>query len=247
MSWLPPFSRGGAVRAASAAARSKSAPVRVPRMASWGNGGSARGGTRSGLVAISAASRAFHFWRSSADGAVPMRPGWTLPMNETWGMWRDVAIPPRKSHMTLYASGNCSVRKPPPFCVAKTPVVTPSLPGQRTGVFLGNRADVEKVHDQQVSGFRPFYPDRPAEHVHGAERSVEDVLGRVVVDDGPVEPLPTFDTEDVTRPHGDVGRDVRVPPVVSDVLLVGELLRRVERKHYLWHLESSLWIGGTLN
>ena len=36
MSWLPPFSRGGAVRAASAAARSKSSPVRLPRMAESG-------------------------------------------------------------------------------------------------------------------------------------------------------------------------------------------------------------------
>jgi hypothetical protein len=45
-----------------------------------------------------------------------------MPVNDTPGMCRDVATPPVKSQMTLYASGNCSVRKPPPFCVAKTPV-----------------------------------------------------------------------------------------------------------------------------
>src|SRR5919107_1935075 len=45
MSWLPPFSRGGAVRAASAATRSKSAPLRLPRIAESGSGGRAsRGG-----------------------------------------------------------------------------------------------------------------------------------------------------------------------------------------------------------
>jgi hypothetical protein len=47
MSQLPPCSRGGTVRAPSAAIL-------------FFNGGLASGGTRVGLVAISAASRAFH-------------------------------------------------------------------------------------------------------------------------------------------------------------------------------------------
>ena len=122
MSWLPPFSRGGAVRAASPATRSNSSPVRLPRIAESGSGGRASGGTRCGSVSISACSRAFQRASSSADGAVPIRPGWTIPVNETAGTCRDVATPPRKSQITLYASGNCSVRKPPPFSVAKTPV-----------------------------------------------------------------------------------------------------------------------------
>ncbi len=49
--------------------------VSEPRTASRGNGGSARGGTRSGSVAISAASRAFHDESNVAEGAVPIRPG----------------------------------------------------------------------------------------------------------------------------------------------------------------------------
>ena len=54
MSCLPPFSRGGAVRAASAAARVNSAPLREPRTAESGSGGGANGGTRFGSVSISA-------------------------------------------------------------------------------------------------------------------------------------------------------------------------------------------------
>ena len=122
MSWLPPFSRGGAVRAASRDTRSKSSPVRLPRIAESGSGGSASGGTRCGSVSIRACSRAFQRRSRSAEGAVPIRPGCTMPVNDTPGMCRDVASWPRKSQITLYASGNCSVRKPPPLRVANTPV-----------------------------------------------------------------------------------------------------------------------------
>jgi len=101
MSWLPPFSRGGAVRAASAATRSTSGPGTPPSRAFSGSGGSARGGTRSGSVAMSAPSRAFHRARSSAEGAVPIRPGWTMPVNETSGTCREVAVWPRKSQTAL--------------------------------------------------------------------------------------------------------------------------------------------------
>ncbi|SKS77123.1 Uncharacterised protein [Mycobacteroides abscessus subsp. abscessus] len=122
MSWLPPFSRGGAVRAASAAARSKESPLSAPSTASLGSGGSASAGTRLGSVAINAPSRAFHLANNSADGAVPIRPGCTIPVNRTPGTCRDVAVCPEKSQIALYASGNCSVRKPPPFTVGKIPV-----------------------------------------------------------------------------------------------------------------------------
>ena len=80
MSWLPPFSLGGAVRAASAATRSNSAPVSEPRIAESGSGGSASGGTRFGSVSINACSRAFHLASSAAEGAVPISPGCTMPV-----------------------------------------------------------------------------------------------------------------------------------------------------------------------
>src|SRR3954447_5991033 len=51
------------------------------------------------------------------------------------------------------------------------------------------------------------------------------------------------------RPHGDLGRDVRVPPVVAPVLLVGELLAGVEGKDDVGHgLPPDLgagWDGGS--
>ncbi len=122
MSWLPPFSRGGAVRAASCAARSNASPSSVPRSARCGSGGSASGGTRSGSVAISSASRAFHRASRSCEGAVPIMPGWVMPVKRTPGRWREVAICPWKSQTALYASGKRSVRKPPPLDLAKMPV-----------------------------------------------------------------------------------------------------------------------------
>ena len=73
-------------------------------------------------VAMSAASRVFHVESSSRDGAVPIKPGWTMPVNSTPGTWREVAFCPEKSQTALYASGNCSVRNPPPLRLAKIPV-----------------------------------------------------------------------------------------------------------------------------
>ena len=70
-------------------------------MAESGLGGSASGGTRFGSVSIRACSRAFHLASRSAEGAVPMRPGCTMPVNDTPGTCRDVATPPRKSQITL--------------------------------------------------------------------------------------------------------------------------------------------------
>ena len=55
-------------------------------MALSGSGGSASGGTRSGSVAIRSVSRLVHFASSSADGAVPIRPGWWMPTYEHSGM-----------------------------------------------------------------------------------------------------------------------------------------------------------------
>src|SRR3954465_10459143 len=85
MFWLPPFSRGGAVRAGWAAAPVSASPSGGPRIASWGSGGSASGGTRLGSVAIRSPSRLFQRASSSLEGAVPIRPGGTMPVKETGG------------------------------------------------------------------------------------------------------------------------------------------------------------------
>jgi hypothetical protein len=53
--------------------------------------------------------------------------------------------------------------------------------------------------------------------------------------DGAVKPLATVDAERVTRLDLDLGWDGPVPPIVADYLLLGELLRGIEWKHYLRH------------
>ena len=55
--------------------------------------------------------------------------------------------------------------------------------------------------------------------------------------DGTVEPLATVHAEDVAWFDLDLGRDVRMPPVVANDLLIGELLRGIEGKHFLSALD----------
>jgi formamidase len=52
----------------------------VPARVFCSSGGSASGGTRSGSVAMRSRSRRFHRSSSSADGAVPNRPGCVIPV-----------------------------------------------------------------------------------------------------------------------------------------------------------------------
>ena len=87
-------------------------------------------------------------------------------------------------------------------------------------------------------GSAPCDGDRPAEHVHARKRRVKNVLGGVVVVDGTVEPLATVHAEDIARFDLDLGRDVPMPPVVANDLLLGELLRGIEGKHYFRHCIS---------
>ncbi len=122
MSTLPPCSRGGIVRQASAAARSRSFPLSVPSRASFASGGSASPGTcgapgtsppcagmspvtRSGFWSISACSRRFHSASRSGDGAQPKSPGCELPMKRTPGTCRLVVQIPSRSQIALDACG----------------------------------------------------------------------------------------------------------------------------------------------
>ena len=95
MSQLPPCSRGGTVRAASLATRSKSAPRSVPSIAFSGLGSAASGGIAGFQggppLSTSAVSRVFHVASSSFDGAQPISPGCGMPAKRTPGMWRDWA------------------------------------------------------------------------------------------------------------------------------------------------------------
>src|SRR3954449_11625312 len=190
MSTLPPCSRGGMVRQASAAARSKSLPLSRPSSASLGCGGRASAGTwgappvsppcagmspvtRSGLRSISACSRRFHSANRSAEGAQPNRPGWELPMNRTPGTCRELVQMPSRSQIALDAPGGWSVRKPPPFSLAKVPVYPPGCgtavagplgeaPGVPPRLFVEG-AHVDDVDDQKVAWLGALDGERPAQ------------------------------------------------------------------------------------
>ena len=56
------------------------------------------------------------------------------------------------------------------------------------------------------------------------------IVGRIVIADGTVEPLTAIRVEAVTWLHRDVVRDIWMPAVVSDVLLVRERLLVVKGK-----------------
>ena len=126
------------------------------------------------------------------------------------------------------------MRNPPPFLVEHTGVA-PALAGQWPRVLLRDRADIEDVDDEQVAGLGALYGDRPAEHVHGRKWCVQNVIGGVVVVDGAVEPFAAMNAERVTGFDLYLGRDIRMPAIVANYLLLGELLRGIEWKHYLRH------------
>src|SRR5690606_40235230 len=113
--------------------------------------------------------------------------------------------------------------------------VAPGLAGEWAGVLLRQRSDVEDVDHEQVARLGTFDRERPAEGVHDRQRRVPYVVGGVVVVDLAVEPLPAVGPERLTGPNGRHRWDVRVPPVVTDLLLVPELPIRVEREQHLWH------------
>jgi hypothetical protein len=116
--------------------------------------------------------------------------------------------------------------------------VAPALAGERSRILLWDRADIEDVDDEQVAGLGALHGDRPAEHVHRRQRRVENIVGGVVVVDRAVEPFAAVNAERVTRFDLNLGRDIRVPAIVANYLLVGELLRGIEGKHYLRHQVS---------
>ena len=123
-----------------------------PRIAS-GCGGSASGGTLSGSCR-SGRPRACSTSRAAGDGAVPMRPGWTIPVNDTHGTCRDVAWPPGEVPDHLVGVGELLGQEAAAVLGGEDAGVAPALPGERAGVLLRDRADVEDVDDQQVAGLR---------------------------------------------------------------------------------------------
>ena len=73
------------------------------------------------------------------------------------------------SQIDFCASGKCSVRKPPPFCLEKKPLKPHRLS------FFG--ADVEQIDHQQVAGLRALDADRAGQEMHDRQIDVADVVG----------------------------------------------------------------------
>src|SRR5262249_58620392 len=111
----------------------------------------------------------------------------------------------------------------------------PTLSGEWAGVLLRDRADIQDVHDEQVARLGALDGEGAAELVNGQQRGVQDVIGGIVVDDGSVEPFPTVDPEAVSRLDGGHRRNLRVPAVVAQLLLILELLGRIELENDLGH------------
>lgn len=118
--------------------------------------------------------------------------------------------------------------------------VAPAHSGERTLVLLIARVDLKDVDDQQVARLGPLDVEGPREDVHAGKRGIPNVIGGVIVVDGAVEPLADIRAEYCAGLDRYGRRDVRVPPVVPDDLLVGELLGVIHQEEILRHRNTFL-------
>ena len=236
MSWLPPFSRGGAVRAASPATRSNSAPVEraEDRAVRQRRQRQRRHAVRVGRDQVGLALGPLRQQLRRRRGAHQAR-----VVDAHVRALRDVARGgdvAREVPDHLVGVGEPVGQEAAAVRLGEHARVAPAHAGERALVLLVAGVDLEDVDDQQVAGLGALDAERPAEHVHAGQRRVADVVGGVVVLDRAVEPLAAVGAEHVARLDAHGRRDVRVPPVVTDVLLVGELLGVVQREQILRHV-----------
>src|SRR5690606_38856195 len=123
--------------------------------------------------------------------------------------------------------------------------VAPPLAGDLSRL-LRDGADVEDVDDEQVAGLGALDRDGSAQHVAGREVDVAHVVGRVVVADLPVRPLPALDAELRAGTDGGGRRDVGVPPVVAGNGLVAHGTGLVDAEDDFGHgdppdVDRPLW------
>src|SRR5699024_9720658 len=85
--------------------------------------------------------------------------------------------------------------------------------------------------------------ERAGEGVDGVQGRGGDVLGGVVVLDVTIEPFAAVHPEHVAGVHADGRRDLRVPAVVTEDLLLAEGFRRVAGEHVLGHASPSTAAG----
>src|SRR5690625_336789 len=201
MSRFPPFSRGGAVWAASAATRGASLVGRWPSRAPSGSGASARRGMgRAGEC-------------EAGDGPRGGAPAGERPFR-------------------LVGGGEVVAQDATAGAGREAPGVAPALSREGAEHVGGGGPDVHDVDDEESPRPRPVHRERATQLVPVVERCPEDVLCRVVISDGAVEPVAAVHAEGLAGPDGRHRRDLRVPPTVADELLILECAGGVERKYH---------------
>ena len=100
---------------------------------------------------------------------------------------------------------------------------------------MRHRAEVEDLDREQVTGLCALDGDRAAEHVRRGQVDVADVVGRVVVAELGVGPLPALDPELTAGLHEGSTGDVGVPAVVAGDGLVAHGLGLVDAEDHFWH------------
>ena len=236
MSWLPPFSRGGAVRAASARDAVEVRALERPedRAVRQRRQRQRRHAVGVGRDQVGLALGPLRQQLGRRRGAHQAR-----VVDAHVGALRDVARGrdvAREVPDHLVGVGEAIGQEAAAVRLGEDARVAPAHAGVRALVLLVAGVDLEDVDDQQVAGLGALDVERPAEDVHAGQRRVADVVGGVVVLDRAVEPLAAVRAEHVARLDAHGRRDVRMPAVVTDVLLVGELLGVVQREEVLRHV-----------
>ena len=200
MSWLPPFSRAGTVRAPSRPTRSSSAPDSVPARTPSSSGGSASGGHPIRVGVDQRLLPAVPLGQQVGRGRGAEEPGVGDP-----GVADPGDVPRRRFLAAEVPDRLVGVREvvgeeAAAVRLGEDPGVAPALPGC-VAVLLRRLAgaEVEDVDHQQVARFGALDLDGPAEHVRHAEVHVAHVVGRVVVAQLRVGPLPALHPELASR------------------------------------------------
>jgi hypothetical protein len=103
---------------------------------------------------------------------------------------------------------------------------------------LRENADVENIDDQKVARLGAMHTDRSGEKVNDAEIDIADIIGGIVVLDEAAGPVIGLHHEIFAGLHPLDDRDIRMPAVVNELVLVGRFLE-VNLDDCFGHVRSS--------
>ena len=232
MSQLPPCSRGGTVRAPSAATLALTSPFAVPACAV---GGERRIGQRRHARRIGGDE--IHFAlvpglqqllvrqaadQSGMDEAGELHAGNVTRMGIQAGDVPDRLLRQREvvgQEAAAVLLGEEAVEAPQAF---------------RQG------ADVEQIDHQKIAGLGALDSDRAGQEMHDRQIDVAHVVGRIVVLDEAAGPVVGLDEEIVAGFDPGDHRDVGMPAIVDRRILVGRF-RKIDLDQCLGHFRASKW------